>query len=157
MRRRITSAGESGDAVTELLAAARGTVDILSPGLDPVLFDHDEVVASLRTLVVNAGRRARVRLLLCDSTAAVRGGHRLMGLARQLTTAMEIRRLADEDAGDEATWVIVDARGVAQWPGAGYEGVVDPDSRALAMRTARLFSERWERAEPDPETRRLTL
>ncbi|WP_290635208.1 hypothetical protein [Aquisalimonas sp.] len=157
MTRRITSARESIDAVAELLASACATVDILSPGLDPVLFDRDEVVAAVRALAVHAGRRARVRLLLRDSTTAVRSGHRLVGLARQLTTAVETRRLAEEDARDEATWVIVDARAIAQWPAPGYDGTVASDSRAAAARAGRLFTERWERAEPDPETRRLTL
>lgn len=158
MRRRISSAQESAEAIIELLASARRRVDILSPALDPVLFDRDDLVALLRALAVGAGRHARVRLLLRDSDMIARNGsHRLVGLAQQLTTAMEVRRLADEDAGIESTTVVVDDRGVAHWSAPGYEGVVDADSRAQAARVGRMFTERWERAEPDPEMRRLTL
>lgn len=157
-RYRITTAAEAIAAVDESLSEARRSIDILSPGLDPALYDRLEVVDAVRQLIAGAGRRASVRVLVRDGSEIARRGHRLAGLAQQLTSALEVRRLAEDDAKDDTACVIVDRRRVIRWqPGSGYAGQVDPHAPGVARRTEAEFTERWERAEPEPEFRRLAL
>lgn len=157
-RYRVESATEAVQAVEELMAAGLRKVDILSPELDPTLYDRLEVVDAIRQIAVTGGRRAEIRILVRDGAEISRRGHRLANLAQQLTSAMEIRRLADEDADDDTTFLIVDGRAVVRWDAGGdYAAVVEPEGRATARRLAHSFTDRWERAEPDIELRRLNL
>lgn len=158
MRYRVTTAIEAAEAVTELVSGARRSIDILSPALDPVLYDQATVTAAVRDLVTNAGRRARVRLLIRDGGEVVGVGHGLVRLSQQLTTAIAIRRLAAEDADDEDACVIVDERAVLRWDvGSGYMAWVEPHARGEARRVTRAFLARWERGQPAPELRHLVL
>lgn len=63
-RYRVSTPRECAAAVDEVLARARYRVDVLSPELDPDLYDRLEVVDALRQVVVVGGRRARIRILL---------------------------------------------------------------------------------------------
>ena len=157
-RYRVESVAEAVQAVDELMTAGLRKVDILSPELDPALYDRLEVVDAVRQLAVTGGRRAEVRILVRDGGEISRRGHRLATLAQQLTSAMEIRRLADEHADDDTAFLIVDGRAVIRWDaGSGYAALVEPEGRATARRLQRSFTERWDRGEPDIELRRLNL
>ncbi len=157
-RYRVETASEAADAVEELISRGVRRLDILSPDLDSALYDRLEVVDAVRQLAVSGGRRARVRILIRDGGELVRRGHRLANLAQQLTSAMDIRRLAEEDADDATAFMVVDGRDAVRWEaGRDYSGMVEPGARGVARRLERDFTERWERAEPDIELRRLSL
>lgn len=157
-RYRVSTPSESAAAVDEVLARARYRVDVLSPELDPDLYDRLEVVDALRQVVVVGGRRAHIRILLRDGNAVMRRGHRLARLAQSLTTAIEVRRCADDDAYEETACLIVDRSDSINWAdGAGHSGQVCLETPSVARKTESLFLERWERAQPEPELRKLRL
>lgn len=155
---RVDTLEDATIAIDTLLTSGRYRVDILSLALEPALYDRPPVADALRSIVTSAGRRAQIRILLEDGAEATRGGHRIVALAQQLTTGIDVRRLSSEDAGYATTCLIVDKRAVIRWQPAGaYAAYVAPDSRAAAHRLGREFLDFWERAEPEPELRRLTL
>lgn len=157
-RYRTTSMKEACQAVQDLLKVARYRVDILSPLLDHNLFDQASVYDALRRVVVHGGRRSRIRILVADPDPIVQRGHKLIHLARQVSTFAEIRRLGNADRIDPPTWLTVDCTACAHWePGGGYEGIVGTDCRADAQRLERAFTELWDRSESDPSLRRLHL
>ncbi len=153
----LHSADEAVIAVGALLQTAHRQVDIQSPLLDPALYDTEEICACLRRLVVDSGRRTRVRILVADPGTIVRRGHRLLALSRQLTSFITIRQLAEEDV-DDGGFLIVDRGHYLRWePGTGYQGSGRRNNRGHTARWSRLFSERWDRAVQPAALRRLYL
>ncbi len=157
-RYHTTSLAEARGAVWSLLQEARHRIDILSPDLDPQVYDQQPVLDSLRRIMVDGGRRARIRILVANGAQLAQRGHRLIELARQLPSYMQIRQLAEEDRAETPAWVCADSEGFARWDSdAGYHGFVATEGRAEALRLERAFDELWERSRIEPALRRLSL
>ncbi|MCC5857436.1 MAG: hypothetical protein JJT90_04715 [Ectothiorhodospiraceae bacterium] len=157
-RLHVTTQEQAADTVQALLQAARHQVDLLSPLLDPALYDRPPCLEALRRMVVNAGRHARVRVLVADADAVVSRGHRLIELSRQLSSFIEIRRLAEEDRNEEIAMLLVDGESYLYWgPGTGYQGSGRRHHRGSCRRLRQLFQDCWDRSEPAPSLRRLHL
>jgi len=157
-RHAMVSLAASVDAVDTLLETSRHRVDLLSAGLDPNLYNRVQSADALRRLVVNAGKRARIRILVSDAGNLARQGHRLLELSRQLTSFVEIRQLAEDDAQQNQAILIGDGRHYCHWPdGMAYNGAACLHGRGVARRLERVFNGLWERAAVDPELRRLHL
>lgn len=156
--RRLNSREETRDVVIALIEGARGHLDILSPVLDPAIFDQADVATAIRELVGRAGARARVRILVEDAAAVARNGHQLLALGHRLSTAIDFRRLAAEDRGGSDSLVIADRDGLLRWDaGIGLHGVDRRQDRVAAVAQGLEFDRRWERATDDPDLRRLAL
>lgn len=153
----IADLGALQSATRELLAQARLSVEILSPDLEQRLYDDAEILSSLRALVVGQ-RRARIRVLARELDAAVRGDHRLIALARRLSSYIEIRRLSEEDLLLNEAFLIVDREAFIRRPaGDRPEGELHTHAPLLARELSKRFDELWERAILDPNLRRPHL
>lgn len=154
----VTDQSTAAEAVTALLRSARHRVDILSPTLDPLLYDTKDCVDALRSLITSAGRHAQVRILVADAGALVGRGHRLLELSRKLSTFMEIRRLSEEDRQEDIAMLLVDGESYLYWgPGNGYMGNGQWHSHGNCRRPAQRFQDAWDRSVADPALRRLHL
>ena len=78
-----------------LAQQARRHLDIFTHDLDAPLYDQKPFLDALKDLVTTS-RHAQVRILLQDNNRAQKEGHRLIELARRLTSAVEIRRPYDD-------------------------------------------------------------
>lgn len=153
----ITDLDQLQSYVETLCGSARQRLDILTPDLEPRLYDREPVLASLRDLAT-AGRQASIRILVADGNAALTQSPRLVELARQLTSFFELRRLAAADADFGQAAIIADGRSLLhrpQWT--RHEATVEMNAPARARTLLETFDALWARAAPDPETRRLHL
>jgi predicted GNAT family N-acyltransferase len=149
--------GTLRDAVLDLCSHARREVLILAPELDPKLFD-DADLEELLSAFVRRHERARLTILIHDSRRMVREGHRLLELARRLSTSIRIRMVHPEMRDREDTLVLVDRTGVLQIPKTGTaRGFVDRNDAPLAEQWAKLFQRLEERSLEDPDLRTMTI
>lgn len=153
----ITELEQLQSYVETLCGSARQRLDILTPNLEPRLYDREPVVASLRDLATS-GRQASIRILIADGAAALQASPRLVELARQLTSFFELRRLAPADADFGEAAIIADGRSLLHRPlWTRHEATVDMNAPARARVLLETFDALWARATLDPETRRLHL
>lgn len=145
------------DAVAELAESARQEVLILSTDLQSHLYDQASFLAAVRRLATSGGR-ASVRVLVKDVEPAIKNGHRLVELARRLTSFIEIRRLAVEDADVESCFLLVD-RGAFLWQPTPTVRAAQlaRQARRQGRDLAQQFQQYWDRSEADPNLRRLWL
>jgi predicted GNAT family N-acyltransferase len=154
----VSNLADAQTLVDRLLADARYKVWIYSRDLDRLLLDREPVLDAIRR-IATGGRRAEIRILLQDPLAAVRDGHRLLNLAARLSTAIEIRRVIDQhDLQYAGAFLLNDEGGYYQrplgtrWDGEGNTRSVGPHGQLLDY-----FREVWQRAEPDPDLRRMAI
>lgn len=145
------------ELILVLAGSARRYLDILSPGLDPQVFDRGDLVSAFSALVRQA-RDARVRVLVRDAGAVTSRGHRLLSLSRRLPSSVHLRHLPEHPDWRGHTSVIRDRDGLlcapSDDPARGYFRI---DDRADATRESAAFDELWRYAVVHPGFRNLHL
>lgn len=150
-------ASELREATLALLYSARNEVCIYSRDLEPPLYEDAEVLEAIRKVALS-GRRAKLRILLQDTTRVARDGHRLVDLAQRLSSIVHIRRVSHEDANYPSAYILTDSGGyLFRSFGDRFEAVGDVCYPPRRDELKRLFDEVWERAEAPPELRRLGI
>ena len=155
----INHSGESEciNGVAAVLDHPLREVRIFSRLLDHTLFEDEQVLQALSRFV-RSGPPTSLRVLIHSSSPAVSRGHRLVDLARRLTSKIQIRRVSAELQQDQHCFVLADQRAFLLMPDdheyQAFSNQYDPvQSTALAER----FDYLWQRAEADPELRSLSL
>ncbi len=145
------------DTVLSLATQARRSLDIVSRHLDPTLYDTEAFSNALRELVVGS-HRAQVRILLLDSAPVVTRGHRVVELARRLSSYMAIRVPGLEHKDLNEAWLVADATGfVYRRFSDRFEATANFNDHRHATHLVNRFEEIWQRAQPDSNMRRLHL
>ncbi|MEM1232200.1 MAG: GNAT family N-acetyltransferase [Pseudomonadota bacterium] len=141
----------------EALETPRRQLAIISPELDPTLFDQQAVCDALSRFV-RSSASTRARILIYSSRRAVASSHRLIALARRLDERITIAKVPEAHAKDERTAVIWDNVGYWLQPDTlVYEGLLNGHDPVMATRLQERFDYLWERSGPDPELRQLKL
>ena len=107
---RFSSGGELRETICRIIDLSRHALVMYSRDLDPVITDHVDVLEALRRRSLS-GRGASIRILLQDSTRAVRDGHRLIEQARRLSSVYSLRRVHPEDMQYPSAFVVNDTGG----------------------------------------------
>ncbi len=153
----VATSDEVCRVATALVSQARFSVDMVSRDLDPAVYDDADFLQALKTFVLER-RRVEVRILVRDPMPAVRGGHRLIPLARQLSTFFDIRVPARQHRDFNQAFLVADGSGyVHRELAERYDGTADFNDRLQARGLQRLFEEMWEPATPSPDLRRIHI
>lgn len=145
------------DAALRMVQQARFNVEIVSRLLDPPVYDTAEFVDAMTKLIL--GRRGmKVRILVFDPLSVVQRGHRLVDLAGNLSSFIEMRKPSIEHANFNGSLLMADAKGyILRESTERYEGTVNFHDRAVSKNLLEAFEEMWARAEADPNLRRMIL
>lgn len=155
--RELAGWDDNRTAAEMLVSGARRALAIFTRDLDSAIYDTPEFVAAVRQLALRS-RYTRIRIVVIDPTAAIKDGHRLVELAHQLSSYIEIRRASEDHAKLADAFLVSDDTGLLYRPLAiRYEGFADPYDPFAARARLRSFDDIWEQAEPEPEFRRLGL
>ncbi|HEX7047171.1 MAG TPA: hypothetical protein VF275_06340 [Gammaproteobacteria bacterium] len=155
--RDLATVADNRDAALEIAQLARRQLSIFSRDLEPSVFDTPEFLDAVKNLALS-GSKASVRILLIDATRATKDGHRLVELARRLSSYIEIRKPHRDYLDMSEAFMIADERGLLYRKLATrWEGIVDPHDPMQARDKLKLFNDIWQRSHSDPETRQLRI
>lgn len=145
------------DALLHLLPQTRRSVIIQAPELDTPWLG-DQAIGNLLGRHLRHHPRFRLQLLFNDARRAVRQGHHLIRLAQQFPSYFDLRRAQPDDQRN-AAWLILDERALISRDDAQRfrDGTACPNAPLAARNLLRDFEDRWQRAQPDPQLRRLYL
>ena len=136
---------------------AKHRILIFSHDLDHDLFDTEELYETIKNLAIK-NPRTHIHILVQNAHPMTQKGHRLLSLARRITSHIQIKVTAKEHEDIFETFVIFDDRGyiIQSHPERfeAYGNFYDP------LKTRQLteeFEELWGRAIIDTSLRRLSL
>ncbi|MBZ0071012.1 MAG: hypothetical protein K8I04_04725 [Gammaproteobacteria bacterium] len=153
----LTSRDDNRQVAALLAAQARRQVDLFTPDLEPVLYDQSPFLDALTQLCLSSPR-ARVRVLARDFERTVRDGHRLVELARRLSSYIELRKVHADYQDNNEAFLLVDDHGLLHRPyAARFEGSCSCKAPPEVRRLRAFFDEVWGRSEPHADLRRLHL
>lgn len=157
MKLRLSEREENRAFGIALVQQASHSLDIVSRELDATLFDNDEFVGAVKDLATST-RKARIRILVQNTDRMVKHGHRLIELARRLTSFIEIRIQGKDYRDFNEAWLIVDNTAWIRRPVADrYEAEIDCSAKRILQESDKAFTAMWEAALPDPNLRRLHI
>ena len=140
-----------------LLQQARRQLCLYSSDLEPWLYHHSSIQeACTRFLLANP--KNQLRILLRDSSRAVKDGHRLLTLARRLPSSCQIRKLHPDYPNEEITFLLADHCGLLLRPElsqfAGYALYQDPVRNRQRLSQ---FEQAWATSISDADLRSFLL
>jgi hypothetical protein len=152
--------GDSQDnyqTLLNMIEQGRRSLHIYSRYLDGKLYDRHEFIVAVRRLA-SRHPQSRVRILIRDIEPLVKHGHRLIELARHMSSSMEIRVIHPDYADDNESFFIVDERAVLHRKLSDrFEGIANYNDPRLAQYLLHHFNEVWERSQVPTDARRLYL
>lgn len=154
---RFSQPQEARAHVLALIQQAQRSLCLYSDDLEPWLYHHSSVQQACTRFLLSSPR-ARLRILLRDSTRAVKEGHRLLALSRRLSSNLHIRKLNPDYANEESAFLIADDRGLLLRPElnqqSGYTLYNDP---ARVRQRQTQFDQAWDTSITDPDLRSFLL
>lgn len=141
----LTSFEEIRDGVIEVAGRATRSITIMTPDLEPGIYDNEEFLDVVKRLVL-AKRYARVRVLVTEPSRTVRNRNHFVALARRLNTYIDLRNLREDYRRDKHdAYIIADDTAVLyRVNGRRYEAVIGLNEPAIAHEHLEAFEQPWE-------------
>ena len=136
---------------------ARRSIRIFTRDLDPGIYDRGDFVAACKRLAIRS-RFSRIEILAFESQHIIRKGHRMVELARALSSRIEIRRPEKEYKKHLQTFITFDEKAyIYRSHSDRYEGVANYYDPRETRELEKLFKEIWQRSHVDTEMRSLNI
>jgi predicted GNAT family N-acyltransferase len=153
----LRSRDDNREAVLRMVGQGHRSLQLFSPNLDPRVFNTPEFIEAVKQLAL-ANSRSKVYILILDPSEVVSRGHRIVELARRLSSHIFIHRADEEDQDRIDSFMIVDEVGlIRRAHNDRFEGAAEFNNPGEARLLLKTFNELWERSQPEPELRRLHL
>lgn len=153
----LATRDDNRQAASLLTGQARRQIDLFTPDLEPALYDQTPFLDALTQLCLSSPR-ARVRVLAKDFERTLKDGHRIVELARRLSSYVELRKVHSDYQENNETFLLVDDYGLLHRRHAPrFEGTFSCKAPLEVRRLRAFFDEVWDRSEPETELRRLHL
>jgi len=144
-------------AAIALATQANRSLHIFSYDLDPMIYDNSEFFEAVKQLAIGHSH-AQIQIIIQDSRKVIEKGHRIIELARRLSSNIHIRKTPAEMKSYSQAFLIADKTGLLyRTIGDRFEGYVNFDDRFECKNMLDFFATTWEHSAPDPELRRLHI
>jgi len=156
-RQVLSTSDEVRAAVSAITRGAERALAILTPDLEPEIYDHDEFLEALKKFILARGF-ARVRVLISDPVRAMKSGNQFVSMGRRLNSYIEFRNVKEEFRNlNEAFCIADDTALVYRVDGRRWEGISDTCEPAVARRYLTTFDELWRACEIETTPRQMRL
>ncbi len=157
LRLNLTTAEQNREVSITLVAQARYTLDIVCRDLDHTLYDNEDFYDAVKQLATSSPK-AKIRILIQDSSKVVKKGHRIVDLAQKLTSFIKIRLQGKRFKEFNEAWLIVDGKAWVRRSHADkYIADVNYSAARQLKDTLNNFNGMWDESNDDPNLRRLSI
>ena len=156
-RQVISTKDEVRAAVVEVGALATRSLSIMTPDLEPGIYDHDDFLETVKRFLL-ARSFARIRVLITDPGRTLKNGNAFVSIGRRLNSYIEFRNAIDGPEAHVDAFCIADATALVYRADAHrWHGMVDTYEPAVAQKYLESFDQLWNASDPGPEFRQQHL
>lgn len=154
----LESRSDASAAAKKLILGATQSVYLITQRLEAELYNDSDIYHHLSQLT-SVNRKTDVRIISHDTRVAANQGHSLIHLCQKFPSFAQIRTtVTPAHRRFRESWLIVDDCSYLRLRNPErYDGYYEVDNRLECRTYLDRFNEMWEAAEPDQNTRRLTL
>jgi hypothetical protein len=144
-------------AIVQATANASRTIAILTPDLEPEIYDQEEFLEALKRFILSRGF-ARVKVLITNPARTVKNGNNFVSMGRRLNSYIEFRHLKPELGMREDAFFIADEAAIVYRSRSdSWDAVADPHEPAIARHYLSSFDQIWHACATEPELRHSQL
>ena len=157
VRQILTGKAEIKAAIIEATSNAVRALAILTPDLEPDIYDQEDFLEALKRFILARGF-ARVRVLITRPSRTLKSGNNFVSMARRLNSYIEFRNLLPELGERTDAFFIADERAIVYRKNADcWDAMSDPCEPAVARYYLDSFDELWHACATEPELRHSQL
>jgi hypothetical protein len=157
VRQVLSSIEDVRAAIVEVVRLANRGLTILTHDLEPLIYDHDDFLETLKRFIL-ARSFARVRVLILDPNRVIKTGSRFVTMGRRLNSYIEFRNVKPEYRTHAEAYCIADEHAlVYRARGDSWEGMSDTYEPAVARIYLSSFDTIWSACEIEPELRQMQI
>lgn len=156
---KLSNAEENRNAATALAEQARYGINIFTQDFDHAIYDNEKFEKHIFTLATRHPS-AQIRILVQDSTPAIKKGHCLIRIAQKLTSSVHIKNPPNDHKNDKSAFMTADNVGMLYRviaEACNHEASVNFMSPQRTGKLNDFFNEVWEHSTPDLQIRRLYI
>jgi predicted GNAT family N-acyltransferase len=145
------------DLTIRLINNASSRLLIWSRDLDPLVYADSACLDALRALALKSPH-GQIKIMVCEPARIAQRGHRLLELARRMTSVFMFRQPGTQDLQYPSAYLTNDTFGYAYRPSSErFDGEGGLHTHGRFEELGHHFEGAWERAVPADELRRLSL
>ena len=134
---------ELRSATVDIVSRARRTLAILTPNLEPEIYEHHDFLDMLKRFVL-ARTFARIRVLITEPERTMKSGNEFVQMGQRLNTYIQFRNLSENLRPQREAFCIADTDALVYRADHGKpDGVVDTHAPDIAQRYLLRFDELW--------------
>jgi len=152
----LQSTEEVSEALINLSTSALRSIKIFTPDLEHMLYDTDAFKESLLNFA-RGNRHAQVQILVSDISFSVQRGHRLIRLAQQLTSAMQIKITPEDYTDTKMSFIQVDQSDFLFKADSSKQQAIQCNCKNRSNKLLEFFTPAWEQAELAPHTQQYHI
>jgi hypothetical protein len=153
----VESLTEASAVAQALATQAQRSLLLHTENLEPAIYDESAFLDAV-TRLSHAHSQSHIWILIQDARKVVQHGHRLIEIARRMSSSIQIRRPAEQYRNYHESFLLADGCGYLHRPiAARYEGTANFHDPGKVADFEKYFMEVWERSEPDEEIKRLYI
>lgn len=153
----LTTMPEVREASLKVAKSAQRLLSILTQDLEPLIYGEEPFLDAVKRLVL-ARSYAKVRVLIADPSRALVDNNRFVGLARRLTSCIELRCMSPAHATSAGAFIIADDRAlVYRLQADRWDGISDMNDAANARRYLNFFDEVWQTSVQESKLRQMLM
>jgi hypothetical protein len=140
----LTGTAELRSAIVDVVSQANRTLAILTPNLEPEIYEHVEFLDTLKRFVL-AKSFARIRVLITQPERTMKSGNQFVQMGQRLNSYIEFRNLQTDLRPVVEAFCIADGTALVYRANhATSEGVVDTCAPEIARHYLKRFDELWQ-------------
>lgn len=152
----LSSIKEIKEAVISHTENTLRTLKIFTPNLEAEIYNNDEFRKTLLDFT-RGNRHAQIQILVNDLTDALHSGHKLIGLAQQLSSVVTIKDTPEELLGANNSFILFDQANFIYKPNTASHEAISSACKNRSNKLNDFFTLIWEHAEQNTHTRRLSI
>lgn len=153
---RLDSSEDAVKSINEITNNALRTIKIFTPDLQRDLYDNDDFRDNLLKFV-RGNRHAQIQVLVTNSSFAIQQGHRLIRLAQQLTSAMQIRVTPEDYQETRMAFMLVDQSDFIFKSDSTTGKALHSSCKHRGNKLIEFFTPAWDQAEFDTQVRSFSI
>lgn len=143
-RKIVAGTAELRAVVIDIVSHAQRTVSILTPNLEPEIYEHEDFLGAMKRFVL-AKSFARVRVLITEPERAIKNGNQLVQIGQRLSSYIEMRNLPEKLRPESRAYCISDTDSVLYRADyATGEGMAALQAPEIAKLYSTEFDEIWQ-------------